>query len=417
MANGAGLEESAHAARSAPAADGCGHGNSKTVARFVKPGYCVAFVAVTLAGFLQAANAPAQLVPRSSLLPLGLASALYTLLGTAGLYVLERRDSPRSLRVLIALLTALGTACTWFSYGYESMMLLAVVSASVLYLGMAGSVLVSVTCALVALAAFALRASVWSALLQAEIAFGSGIAFVYVFSRIALREQRTRAELQRVAGELALANQQLREHAGEVEQLATVKERNRIAREIHDGIGHHLTVVHVQLQAAQTLFSKQPDRALAALTRCQQLTHEGLNEIRRSVSLLRGSTKTRPPILDALRALADECTAAGVSAQLQVAGAPRRLAEPIEFTLYRAAQEALTNARRHARASHIGIALTFDATGSVRLQVADDGVGSDSPDGGFGLVGLRERAELVGGKVSIRTARSQGFSLELEVPG
>jgi signal transduction histidine kinase len=180
-----------------------------------------------------------------------------------------------------------------------------------------------------------------------------------------------------------------------------------------------LTVVHVQLEAAQALLASAPDRALAALAKAQHLTHEGLNEVRRSVSLLRGSAPARPPLVEALTALAAECSAAGLAADLRLEGSPRRLAEPVEFTLYRAAQEALTNARRHACASRIDLRLEFAAGERVRLCVQDDGAGACEPPraGGFGLLGLRERAELVGGRVSIRTAPAQGFALELEVPG
>lgn len=385
--------------------------------RFFGPGYAVAFVAVALAGFFQAQGAPAALVPRDRLVPLAILSASYTVLGTVALYAVERRGTRLQLRALIGLLLGLGAAATLLSHGYTSMMLLAVVSTSVLYLGVPGSVAVSVFCACAALAGFALRTTLWTALLQAEIAFGSGIAFVYVFSRIALREQRARAEVERLAAELALANQALSAYADEIEQLATVKERNRIAREIHDGLGHYLTVVHVQLQAAQALLTSDPERTRVALGKAQQLTHEGLGEVRRSVSLLRGAERAQPPLLEALQTFADECAAAGVAAGVQVEGSVRRLAEPIEFALYRAAQEALTNARRHARASRIEITLVYKECGLVCLRVSDNGVGATTSDAGFGLLGLRERAALIGGKVTITTTPEPGFTLEFEVPG
>jgi signal transduction histidine kinase len=109
-----------------------------------------------------------------------------------------------------------------------------------------------------------------------------------------------------------------------------------------------------------------------------------------------------------------------MATRLRVEGSSRRLAEPIEFTLFRAAQEALTNARRHARASRVTITVEFTGTASVRLRVEDDGVGaSDAASdaaGGFGLIGMRERAALIGGALAITTGPGQGFALELEVP-
>jgi signal transduction histidine kinase len=398
-------------------------------ARFVGPGYIVAFLAVTVAGFAQAATTPGALASGGGLRGLAIAAVGFALLGTLGVHVAERRGSRWQVHLVIAALAVIGGGAALASEGYASMMLLAVVSVAVLHLSIRASAAVAVAAAGVALLAFAERDSLWGAAVQAEVAFGSGIAFVFVFSRIALREQRARADNERLVGELAAANARLTAQAMHTEQLARVEERNRIAREIHDGLGHYLTVVHIQLEAARSTLASDPERALAAVVRSQQLTHDGLGEVRRSVALLRGSAPTRP-LLEALGALVDDSTAGGVATRMIVEGLPRRLAEPIEFTLYRAAQEALTNARRHARASQIALALVF-ADAAVRLRVEDDGIGaSDLIDagtgtsigtgggtGGFGLRGMRERAEIVGGTLAVTTAPNRGFAIDLEVPG
>ncbi len=348
---------------------------------------------------------------------LALACGLYAALGTLGLYAAERRGTRAHVSAVIAALVTVASLATLASHGYAAMLLLGAVSAGVLHAGPRGSTLVTAISAGVALTAFALRSTLWSAFLQAGITFGSGIAFVFVFSRIALREHHARAELEQLTAALAAANQGLQDRAEQVEQLATIKERNRIAREIHDGLAHALTVVHIQLEAAQTLLEASPDRARAALVKAQNLAHEGLDEVRRSVALLRGTAPERPPLLAAVELLARETTTAGVAASLRVEGSPRRLPEPIEFTLYRAVQEALTNVRRHAAASRVDITLGFAAPDSTTLCVQDDGAGARTAGPGFGLVGLRERVELAGGTVAITTAVGQGFRLELRVPG
>jgi signal transduction histidine kinase len=387
------------------------------VGRFVGPGYVTAFLAVTVAGVAQAATTPGALAAPGSLRTLALAAALYAVIGTLGLHAAERSGSRGRIHAVIGALGALGAIATLASRGYASMMLLAVVAVGVLHFAARASLALTAAASLVALIAFAERDPLWTALLQAGIAFGSGTAFVFVFSRIARREQRARADNERLVAELAAANARLTAQATHAEKLARAEERNRIAREIHDGLGHYLTVVHIQLEAARSHLPGDPDRALGALARSQQLTHEGLCEVRRSVGLLRGSTPARPPLLEALGALVDESTAAGIATRMCVEGTPRRLAEPIEFTLYRAAQEALTNVRRHARATGAAVTLGFGAPASVRLRVEDDGVGARDPGGGFGLAGMRERAELVGGTLAITTGPSRGFALELEVPG
>lgn len=402
-------------------------GDAEPVAHAVGPGFCLAFVAVTAAGFAQAANAPAALVPQSSLFLLASLCVSYALLGTAGLALVERRGSRAAVARLLLVTAALGAATTLVSYGYTSMMLLAVVSASVLYLPLVSAVVVTVAAAVAAQVAFGLRDTPWQAFVQAQISFVSGMAFVFVFSRIAVRERRGRATIERLAHDLTEANTLLAAQARSAEQLATVNERNRIAREIHDGLGHYMTVVHVQLEAALTLLDDQPARARTSLVKAQELNREGLNEVRRSVGMLRGAPSAQPPLLQALAALASECSEAGVPTYVRVEGTPRCVAERLEFTLYRAAQEALTNVRRHAHASRIDLSLHFRAA-AVELRVCDDGVGTGPLREGFGLLGLRERAALVGGKVFIgRVAAggrgaaapaddAHGFEVVLEVP-
>lgn len=163
-----------------------------------------------------------------------------------------------------------------------------------------------------------------------------------------------------------------------------------------------------------------PARAHDALDKAQSLTQEGLREIRRSVSALRSSPLDNKPLAEALRQVVAEGRAAGLTADLEVLGAPRPLTPAAELTLYRAGQEGLTNTRKHAAAAHARLALDFRAPNRVSLTVTDDGTGSIADPqctGGFGLLGLRERAHLLGGTVRVQTAPGAGFTLAVEVPG
>lgn len=250
----------------------------------------------------------------------------------------------------------------------------------------------------------------------------AGVVFVLVFTDVALRADRSRREVERLASELAKANQQLRAHAAQVEALATATERNRLAREIHDSLGHYLTVINVQLEAARLLLENQApnpsgERAVAALRKAQALAQDGLADVRRSVAALRAGPGDGRPLPEALQALADEARAAGVVTYFNLHGAPRPLTAQAEQTLYRAAQEALTNVRKHARASRAEVTLDYAQPGRVRLTVTDNGVGSAAANGGFGLLGLRERVQLLGGTVETHTAPGEGFRLEVEAPG
>lgn len=249
-----------------------------------------------------------------------------------------------------------------------------------------------------------------------SVLFVPALAFTAYVMRVAVREQKSRREVERLARELGQANQQLRHYATQIEELATSKERNRLAREIHDMLGHYLTVVNVQLEAAQTLMDRNPDRARVALDKARQLTQQGLGEIRRSVATLRESPLDGRSLPEAVGRLVTESSAAGIITELVVAGNARPLTPQTDLTLYRAAQEALTNVRKHAHASRTDIVLDYTAVDCVELSIRDNGVGTAVTDGGFGLLGIQERVHLLGGKLSIETATGAGFHLQIQLP-
>ena len=243
-----------------------------------------------------------------------------------------------------------------------------------------------------------------------------GILFVVVITELAVKEQRAKREVERLVSELKDANDQLRQYADQVEELATLKERNRLAREIHDSLGHYLTVVIVQIEAAMAVFEKDREGSLDVLRKAQGLAQQGLADVRRSVVALRASPTEARSLIDSLNALIDECRISGLQTEFQLVGTPRDLSPSAELALYRAAQEALTNVRRHSQASVATVTLNY-STDSVWLKVHDDGIGATELTKGFGLVGMHERVQNLGGEVRITTAANQGFTLEVNLPG
>jgi signal transduction histidine kinase len=240
--------------------------------------------------------------------------------------------------------------------------------------------------------------------------YGTGIVFVVVFTQVAASQREARTAL-------AEANQLLRDHASQVEELATTKERNRLAREIHDSLGHYLTVVNVQIGAAQTILDQDRSRALDHLSKAQALTQEGLAEVRHSVAALRASPTESHPLPEALAKLAAQWNVAGLRVKFVVAGTIRPLTAQANLTLYRAAQEALTNVRKHAQATNVALHLDYRDDRSIHLRVTDDGMGSQNSEGGFGLLGVRERVQLLNGVVRVDTDSGKGFVLQVELPG
>ncbi len=250
----------------------------------------------------------------------------------------------------------------------------------------------------------------------AVLTLGAAMAFTLVFTYVTVREGNARSEVERLAYQLQLANQQLREYAVQAEELATTKERNRLAREIHDSLGHYLTVINVQLEAAQVVLETDPARARNALEKSQKLAQEGLQEVRRSVAALRESPIESRPLPDVVDELLQENRAAGIVTELHIQGEPRPLDPRVSLTLYRVAQEGLTNARKHARASRIDVVLDYASETAVSLTIKDNGIGADTTSGGFGLLGLQERVALLQGELTLETAVRQGFALHVTLP-
>jgi signal transduction histidine kinase len=244
---------------------------------------------------------------------------------------------------------------------------------------------------------------------------GAAVAFVAVFSQLRLNEQRAREHAEALMAALEKANTQLAAYATQAEDLAMTQERNRVAREIHDNLGHTLTIVNVQIEAAKVVMASDLDRAVDALDKAQAVTQDGLARVRESVASLRESPVSNRPLTKAILSLVEEAQRTGIVAEFEVAGDPRALESKVALALYRAAQEALTNVRRHARASRVDVLLDYQPA-EVRLQVKDNGVGAAEPGGGFGLLGIRERMQLLDGRLEISTSLGQGFCLTASVP-
>jgi len=246
------------------------------------------------------------------------------------------------------------------------------------------------------------------AALQVGLGLSAGFLFIAAFLRLAQRESDAREKLE-------AANRQLTEYAAQVEQLATMRERNRLAREVHDSLGHYLTVINVQLEVVTKLLESNPLKALEAAKRAKELASEGLSEVRRSVAALRPSPLDDRPLVEAMQGLIDTAREAGLMVELEQSGPARALSPEVETVIYRAAQEALTNIRKHAHASSARVRLTYTPT-EVQLAVRDNGVGRRHDEDSVGLTALRERAAALNGTVLTGNHPDGGFQIEVKLP-
>jgi two-component system NarL family sensor kinase len=203
--------------------------------------------------------------------------------------------------------------------------------------------------------------------------------------------------------------------------LGALEERNRLARELHDTLAQGLAAIALQLESADALLEigTAPARAQAAVRRGLSLARASLEDARRSVQDLRAAALEGRTLSEALADLAQESAGrAGIDVAFEHVGAARPLPSRVENGLFRMAQEALNNAVHHANASHIHVrlAMTLD---EASLRISDDGVGFDLahiPAGRFGLIGLNERARLLGGQLTLKTSLGAGTCVEVVVP-
>jgi signal transduction histidine kinase len=205
-------------------------------------------------------------------------------------------------------------------------------------------------------------------------------------------------------------------------QIATAAERARIARELHDVIAHHVSVMVVQADGARYMLRADPDRAETAVAAVSRTGRQALAEMRRLLGVLRAGDEVSQlapvPGLGQLRELLDEARNAGLSVDFALRGAPRRLPQGAELAAYRVVQESLTNTRKHGGlAAAARVSLDYRPDGLL-VEVTDDGLGAAAvPDGaGHGLTGMRERMSMYGGTVEAGPLASGGYRVSAWLP-
>lgn len=216
--------------------------------------------------------------------------------------------------------------------------------------------------------------------------------------------------------------QQLTEARHELAEQAVREERRRVARDVHDLVGHGLAATMVQVTSARHVLFRDPEAADEALATAERVGRASMRELRSTLSSLRdgdgsGQDTASPPSVDDIASLVDNARGAGLDVTLLTEGDPSRVDTLVGVTLYRIAQEALTNATRHAPDAQTSVLVHIDDTAAV-VEVASVGTPAVEPDQRqprYGLLGMRERAEVVGGQLFAGPVES-GWLVRCEVP-
>ncbi|TCP58060.1 signal transduction histidine kinase [Tumebacillus sp. BK434] len=242
------------------------------------------------------------------------------------------------------------------------------------------------------------------------------VVFSCVVGSLIRYYMQSREKIAVLYAELEESHRALGEYAKQVEMLTAVRERNHIAREIHDTVGHSMTALLVQLQAARKMQERDLEQSRDLLVNCEEVARSALQQVRLSVQAIREEEAQQATLLDSLRQLlGDFAKMTGLDTQLQVHGHLHAVPETLKPTIYRIVQESLTNAKRHGDATSAAVEVKGTER-EVRLTISDDGTGTAEVVPGFGLINLRERVMEFGGTVLFASQQGGGFRTEVSFP-
>lgn len=245
--------------------------------------------------------------------------------------------------------------------------------------------------------------------LNSSLLFGFVLCFITLLVGALLAAKQSQENLEQ-------ANDRLRRYALLIENQATLQERQRIAREMHDSVGHSLTAQSIQLENVDLWMGQDPEKALVYLQKARQLGKAALQDVRQSVASLRVDPLQGQALTQAIQQLAqtfEQNTGMQVKAEISAATPPKETAN----ALFRLAQEALTNIAKHSQATEVEIQLTEQGD-DYRLQITDNGRGFDPSQHtvGFGLQSMRERTEALGGQFALHSQPQQGCQIQATIP-
>jgi two-component system, sensor histidine kinase and response regulator len=241
-------------------------------------------------------------------------------------------------------------------------------------------------------------------------------------NQLTIRRLQVRLQDQNRQLEQALAQE--RSLKQQIEEMAAIEERNRVAREIHDSLGHSLTALNVQMQAVASLLLTDPTQAQSFLTQAQRLGATAMQEVRDSVRTLRADGQVEKPLAETISSLAEEFRQViGITPTVETC-----LAQPVTSSMskamYRIVQEALTNISKYAQATQVQIRLVMiendrlDGSNRIKLTITDDGQGFNDQQStnGFGLQGMQERVAALDGEFHLTTSPGAGCQIQIELP-
>lgn len=336
----------------------------------------------------------------------------YVLVCIAAAGIALRRTFPWAALVLTA-----AACCVYIGLGYPYGPILFLLFASLYRIATLYSLRSTVTADLVVLVAFAVSATISGHGGEGGQSFYNfgWLAWLLVPALLGIFV-RTRRDAARYNKEEAARRKE------DEDQRKIYEERLRIAQEVHDVVGHSLSVITMQAGVALHVVDRRPEQARVALEAIRTTSKHALDDLRRAIGVFRetdeaSATRRPAPGLSQIQELADRVVHSGVPVAVEVTGEPIDLPAAVDLAAYRIVQESLTNVLRHAGSASATVHITY-ADSAVELDITDDGTGGASTGGGggFGVSGMRERARAIGGTLDAGPRPQGGFGVHARLP-
>jgi signal transduction histidine kinase len=239
---------------------------------------------------------------------------------------------------------------------------------------------------------------------------------IQVYLEESTRVKELNKSLFELTQRLRLSNVQLKEYSKRNEEMAKLKERNRLAREIHDSIGHYLTAIDMGVKSCLRAVDHDPSRLPDQLSKVNDLTKKSLVDVRRSIKELRPDALTRYSLISAIENLSSEISdLSRVKVRLEICGTEYKLKTHIEEFIYRIVQEGISNAIRHSKPSRIMIIVDYREA-SINIRITNDGLEAENIDPGFGLTHIKSKVEELSGTFRYSVNPDMEFIFEIDIP-
>jgi len=375
----------------------------------------IAFTAVVLAAYFTA-FANIKEISAANILILLFLAIIFIVSGTYGFKVIQELNDLTFKYWYLGSQILIGSVIVYFigGAGFSALILIPIAAHAVTLLDIRWSAIPIVISILLYAFVVWLYSHSIDAVVQSTTILVAGMIFITAFTQLTVNESRSRRRAEKLLKELIVANEQLVKNAEEMKEMAIVEERNRIAHEIHDGLGHYLTTINMELQSASAVRKNSPEKADEMLKNAMRLTKNALSDVRESVFAFNNPIHESILLGEIAKDIIRSQGSGAFEIKSKIDPSLETSNTKVKWAVYRILQEAFNNIKRHANATFV-ICNLYKSGNDINIEIQNDGVESPVYQEGFGLLGIRERIAALNGEAEI-TQTENKFMLKVRIP-